>query len=195
MEEITESMSELTVGRFEDPLSWWWAFSRRDIWLAENKIEAVAPQEAWSAACFPFTERAADWLTRVGVWWKFHHGYICVSDPVGPWLRLRMMHYGAPPTSYEPIICDSKFAKIGTAVRPIRRERAEYGRDLMHRSMIKIAGACVLWDLPALISFETAFFEPHAHTYIFTLRSFITIRAKIVVSDCIHIDQEIVEPP
>lgn len=190
MEEATTALANITVSGFEDPLSWWWGYSRRDIWLAEKSIEYVDPRDAWSAACFPHSEHAAEWLNNMKIPWKHHLGYICIRDPVGPWLRLRMMHYGAPPKMYEPIICDGVFAKIGT-IKPMRRDGAEYGRDVMHRSVIKISHAYVVWDLPALISFESVSYADHARVYVFTLHSFITLRVRLTTSDCLHVEQEI----
>jgi len=195
MEEAAHALENLAVEEkeknFENALCWWWGYSRRDVWMAECKLDYVTPQNAWSAACFPSNDRAVEWLTRMRIPWTYNQGYISVRDPIGPWLRLRMLHYGAPPTSYEPLICDGVFAKIG-AIKPMRRDRAEYGRDTLHRSMIKISGACVLWDLPALISFESVHYGDHAHVYIFTLHSFITLRVRLTSSDCLHVEQEVV---
>ncbi len=194
MDETNITMAGLAIDGFENPLCWWWGYSRRDIWLAECRLEWVDPRDAWSAACIIYNGNSAEWLTRMRIPWDATHGYICVRDPAGPWLRLRMMHYGAPPTTFEPMICSGEFAKIGT-IRPIRRDGAEYGRDVMHRAMIKISGACVLWDLPALISFESVHYSEGAITYVFTLRSFITLRVQIITSDCLHVAQEVIDAP
>jgi len=191
MEETNTALADLSINEVEDQLSWWWGYSRRDIWLAEKSIEYVDPRDAWSAACLTFNERAAEWLTHMQIPWDYKHGYICVRDPTGPWLRLRMMHYGMPPISHDPIICNGVFAKIGT-VKPMRRDGAEYGRDTLHRAMIKISRTCVIWDLPALISFESVQYGEHAHVYIFTLHSFITLRVRLTTSDCLHVEQEVV---
>jgi len=189
---IIDNLSDLTINIKSDSC-WWWAFSRRDIWLEENKLDEVDPRDAWSAACFLHSAPAAEWLTSMRIRWEYRSGYICVRDPIGPWLRLRLMHYGAPPTSYAPIICKGHFAKIGT-IRTARRDGAEYGRDVLHRSLIKINNTYILWDLPALISLEAVFYGDKTITYIFTLTSFIIIHVRIIFSDCVRIEQEIEAP-